>query len=206
MAIHSARSNSVSKIDLRYIFISISVFLLLFNDALYAFEQFLQWYHHLLLYLCRKPKRRRNRSWQNKLHRSLNGLRSTNDSSTRHAYYFFLSWYNKSNLSVWSCINWTCDVCRWLIWWVFLGLGHFALFWVQVSGTSYTLIKPIWNWFFLNFNFFFDSGPKDIRYVYCLFYVIFVPLRWIYYRYKKWHYYLLVSSTFSPLQFLFFNL
>ncbi|CAA6666198.1 unnamed protein product [Spirodela intermedia] len=28
-------------------------------------------------------------------------------------------------------------------------------------------------------------------YVYCLFYVIFVPLRWIYYRFKKWHYYLL---------------
>ncbi|XP_074273626.1 glycerophosphocholine acyltransferase 1 isoform X2 [Silene latifolia] len=35
------------------------------------------------------------------------------------------------------------------------------------------------------------SGPQDIPLVYCLFYVIFVPLRWIYYRYKKWHYYLL---------------
>jgi hypothetical protein len=38
------------------------------------------------------------------------------------------------------------------------------------------------------------AGPQDVPYVYCLFYVIFVPLRWIYYRYKKWHYYLLVSA------------
>ena len=43
---------------------------------------------------------------------------------------------------------------------------------------------------------FLFAGPQDIPYVYCLFYVIFVPLRWIYYRYKKWHYYLLVSLTF----------
>ncbi|KAK9983539.1 hypothetical protein SO802_033064, partial [Lithocarpus litseifolius] len=35
------------------------------------------------------------------------------------------------------------------------------------------------------------SEPQDIPYVYCLFYVIFVPLRWIYYRIIKWHYYLL---------------
>jgi hypothetical protein len=39
------------------------------------------------------------------------------------------------------------------------------------------------------------AGPQDVPYVYCLFYVIFVPLRWIYYRYKKWHYYLLVSAV-----------
>ncbi|PPS17757.1 hypothetical protein GOBAR_AA02780 [Gossypium barbadense] len=37
-------------------------------------------------------------------------------------------------------------------------------------------------------------GPQDIPYVYCVFYVTFVPLRWIYYRFKKWHYYLLDSS------------
>lgn len=43
------------------------------------------------------------------------------------------------------------------------------------------------------FWLFFWSGPQDIPYVYCLFYVTFVPLRWIYYRFKKWHYYLLVS-------------
>jgi hypothetical protein len=41
------------------------------------------------------------------------------------------------------------------------------------------------------------AGPQDVPYVYCLFYVIFVPLRWIYYRYKKWHYYLLVSPILS---------
>ncbi|KAH9763221.1 glycerophosphocholine acyltransferase 1 [Citrus sinensis] len=35
------------------------------------------------------------------------------------------------------------------------------------------------------------NRPHDIHYVYCLFYIIFVPLRWIYYRFKKWHYYLL---------------
>lgn len=39
------------------------------------------------------------------------------------------------------------------------------------------------------------AGPQDVPYVYCLFYFIFVPLRWIYYRYKKWHYYLLVSPV-----------
>lgn len=40
-------------------------------------------------------------------------------------------------------------------------------------------------------------GPQDIPYVYCLFYVTFVPLRWLYYKYKKWHYYLLVSNFVS---------
>ncbi|XP_024932675.1 glycerophosphocholine acyltransferase 1 isoform X2 [Ziziphus jujuba] len=44
---------------------------------------------------------------------------------------------------------------------------------------------------FGGFCFLLGARPQDIRYVYCLFYVIFVPLRWIYYRYKKWHYYLL---------------
>ncbi|CAN6563742.1 unnamed protein product [Malus baccata var. baccata] len=39
--------------------------------------------------------------------------------------------------------------------------------------------------------FLLGARPQDTRYVYCLFYVIFVPLRWIYYRFKKWHYYLL---------------
>ncbi|XP_058105252.1 glycerophosphocholine acyltransferase 1-like isoform X3 [Magnolia sinica] len=39
--------------------------------------------------------------------------------------------------------------------------------------------------------FLLGARPQDIPYVYCLFYVTFVPLRWIYYRFKKWHYYLL---------------
>jgi len=42
-----------------------------------------------------------------------------------------------------------------------------------------------------------NLGPQDVPYVYCLFYVTFVPLRWIYYRYKKWHYYLLVSGIWN---------
>ncbi|KAL8512535.1 hypothetical protein ACS0TY_018859 [Phlomoides rotata] len=40
-------------------------------------------------------------------------------------------------------------------------------------------------------------GPQDVRYLYCLFYVIFIPLRWIYYQYKKWHYYLLTLGLGS---------
>ncbi|KAI4969367.1 hypothetical protein ZWY2020_000281 [Hordeum vulgare] len=46
---------------------------------------------------------------------------------------------------------------------------------------------------FGTFCYLLGARPQDVSYVYCLFYVIFVPLRWIYYRYKKWHYYLLVS-------------
>ncbi|KAL8480287.1 hypothetical protein ACS0TY_026998 [Phlomoides rotata] len=44
---------------------------------------------------------------------------------------------------------------------------------------------------FGGFCFILGARPQDVRYLYCLFYIIFVPLRWIYYRYKKWHYYLL---------------
>ncbi|EAZ12481.1 hypothetical protein OsJ_02378 [Oryza sativa Japonica Group] len=46
---------------------------------------------------------------------------------------------------------------------------------------------------FGTFCYLLGARPQDVPYVYCLFYVIFVPLRWIYYRYKKWHYYLLFS-------------
>ncbi|KAG7023683.1 hypothetical protein SDJN02_14709 [Cucurbita argyrosperma subsp. argyrosperma] len=44
---------------------------------------------------------------------------------------------------------------------------------------------------FGGFCFLLGARPQDIPYVYCFFYVTFVPLRWIYYRFKKWHYYLL---------------
>ncbi|GAA0158597.1 hypothetical protein Leryth_009152 [Lithospermum erythrorhizon] len=58
------------------------------------------------------------------------------------------------------------------------------------------------------FCFLLGARPQDIRYVYCLFYVIFVPLRWIYYRYKKWHYYLLdfcyYANTMFIIQILFY--
>ncbi|KAK2358624.1 glycerophosphocholine acyltransferase [Trifolium repens] len=41
------------------------------------------------------------------------------------------------------------------------------------------------------FCFLLGARPQDIPCLYCLFYVFFVPLRWIYYKFKKWHYYLL---------------
>ncbi|ESR64796.1 hypothetical protein CICLE_v10010674mg [Citrus x clementina] len=46
------------------------------------------------------------------------------------------------------------------------------------------------------------NRPHDIHYVYCLFYIIFVPLRWIYYRFKKWHYYLLDFCYYANTIFL----
>ncbi|OAY72301.1 putative membrane protein [Ananas comosus] len=58
------------------------------------------------------------------------------------------------------------------------------------------------------FCFILGARPQDVPYVYCLFYVTFVPLRWIYYRYKKWHYYLLdfcyYANTFFLAMLLFF--
>ncbi|KAL9314641.1 hypothetical protein ACSQ67_020093 [Phaseolus vulgaris] len=44
---------------------------------------------------------------------------------------------------------------------------------------------------FGGFCFLFGARPEAVPLVYCVFYVVFVPLRWIYYRFKKWHYYLL---------------
>ncbi|KAL3623631.1 glycerophosphocholine acyltransferase [Castilleja foliolosa] len=55
---------------------------------------------------------------------------------------------------------------------------------------------------FGGFCFILGARPQDVRYVYCLFYVIFVPLRWIYYRYKKWHYYLLDFCYYANTIFL----
>jgi hypothetical protein len=47
------------------------------------------------------------------------------------------------------------------------------------------------------------AGPDDIPYLYCLFFITVAPLRWIYYRIKKWHYYLLVQQAWHlwPLHF-----
>ncbi|GMN53055.1 hypothetical protein TIFTF001_022188 [Ficus carica] len=55
---------------------------------------------------------------------------------------------------------------------------------------------------FGGFCFLLGARPQDIRYVYCFFYVIFVPLRWIYYRFKKWHYYLLDFCYYANTIFL----
>ncbi|OIW19369.1 hypothetical protein TanjilG_03503 [Lupinus angustifolius] len=55
---------------------------------------------------------------------------------------------------------------------------------------------------FGGFCFLLGARPQDIPYVYCLFFVIFVPLRWIYYRFKKWHYYLLDFCYYANTIFL----
>ncbi|KAJ0031275.1 hypothetical protein Pint_13452 [Pistacia integerrima] len=55
---------------------------------------------------------------------------------------------------------------------------------------------------FGGFCFLLGARPQDIPYVYCFFYVTFVPLRWIYYRYKKWHYYLLDFCYYANTIFL----
>ncbi|KAG2407483.1 uncharacterized protein HKW66_Vig0023050 [Vigna angularis] len=55
---------------------------------------------------------------------------------------------------------------------------------------------------FGGFCFLLGARPQDIPYVYCVFYVIFVPLRWIYYRFKKWHYYLLDFCYYANTIFL----
>nr|XP_027185970.1 uncharacterized membrane protein C776.05 isoform X3 [Cicer arietinum] len=52
------------------------------------------------------------------------------------------------------------------------------------------------------FCFLLGARPQDIPLVYCLFYFVFVPLRWIYYRFKKWHYYLLDFCYYANTIFL----
>ena len=88
---------------------------------------------------------------------------------------------------------------RWLIFWGFSVLAAFAFYWERVSRIGLIHRKHYIHQFAYVIFFFWVnvsmSGPQDIPYVYCVFYVTFVPLRWIYYRYKKWHYYLLVSFT-----------
>ncbi|KAI5067401.1 hypothetical protein GOP47_0017929 [Adiantum capillus-veneris] len=41
------------------------------------------------------------------------------------------------------------------------------------------------------FCYLLGSSPRHIPRLYCLFFIFVVPLRWMYYRIKKWHYYLL---------------
>ncbi|KAI4335252.1 hypothetical protein L6164_013916 [Bauhinia variegata] len=55
---------------------------------------------------------------------------------------------------------------------------------------------------FGGFCFLLGARPQDIPYVYCFFYVTFVPLRWIYYKFKKWHYYLLDFCYYANTIFL----
>ncbi|KAJ1439890.1 hypothetical protein SESBI_02112 [Sesbania bispinosa] len=59
---------------------------------------------------------------------------------------------------------------------------------------------------FGGFCFLLGARPQDIPLVYCVFYVVFVPLRWIYYRFKKWHYYLLDFCYYANTIFLVYLL
>ncbi|XP_002977825.2 uncharacterized membrane protein C776.05 [Selaginella moellendorffii] len=43
---------------------------------------------------------------------------------------------------------------------------------------------------FGTFCYLLGSRPQDIPYLYCTFFITVAPLRWIYYRIRKWHYYL----------------
>lgn len=58
------------------------------------------------------------------------------------------------------------------------------------------------------FCYLLGSRPQDIPYVYCAFFLIAAPLRWIYYRSKKWHYFLLdfcyYANTIFTAHLLFF--
>lgn len=59
---------------------------------------------------------------------------------------------------------------------------------------------------FGGFCFILGARPQDVPLVYCLFYFVFVPLRWIYYRFKKWHYYLLDFCYYANTIFLVYLL
>lgn len=63
---------------------------------------------------------------------------------------------------------------------------------------------------FGTFCYLLGSRPQDIPRLYCTFFIIIAPLRWIYYRIKKWHYYLLdfcyyANAIFITMLLLFPN-
>lgn len=55
---------------------------------------------------------------------------------------------------------------------------------------------------FGTFCFFLGSRPQDIPSLYCLFFICVAPLRWIYYRFKKWHYFLLDFCYYANVIFI----
>ena len=59
---------------------------------------------------------------------------------------------------------------------------------------------------FCGFFFLLGASPQHVPIVYCLLYFVFVPLRWIYYRFKKWHYFLLDFCYYANTIFLVFLL
>lgn len=52
------------------------------------------------------------------------------------------------------------------------------------------------------FCYMLGSSPQDIPRLYCSFFMFAVPLRWIYYRSKKWHYYLLDFCYYANVIFV----
>ncbi|XP_042414683.1 glycerophosphocholine acyltransferase 1-like [Zingiber officinale] len=58
------------------------------------------------------------------------------------------------------------------------------------------------------FCFILGAWPQDVPLIYCLLYIMVVPLRWVYYLSKKWHYYLLdfcyYANTFFLITILFY--
>eukprot|EP00897_Mesotaenium_endlicherianum_P005300 jgi/Mesen1/4799/ME000243S03976 len=51
------------------------------------------------------------------------------------------------------------------------------------------------------FCYLLGSRPQDIPYLYCAFFLSATPLRWIYYRSKKWHYFLLDFCYYANAMF-----
>jgi hypothetical protein len=55
---------------------------------------------------------------------------------------------------------------------------------------------------FGTFCYLLGSRPADIPKLYCLFFIIVAPLRWMYYRIKKWHYFLLDFCYYANVIFV----
>jgi hypothetical protein len=55
---------------------------------------------------------------------------------------------------------------------------------------------------FGTFCYLLGSRPADIPKLYCLFFLIVAPLRWMYYRIKKWHYFLLDFCYYANVIFV----
>ncbi|GBG60918.1 hypothetical protein CBR_g16039 [Chara braunii] len=52
------------------------------------------------------------------------------------------------------------------------------------------------------FFFLLGARPQDIPYMYCMFFITVIPLRWVYYRSRKWHYFLLDFCYYANMIFM----
>ncbi|KAJ7524080.1 hypothetical protein O6H91_18G076800 [Diphasiastrum complanatum] len=55
---------------------------------------------------------------------------------------------------------------------------------------------------FGTFCYLLGSRPQDIPKLYCLFFLTIAPLRWVHYRIRKWHYYLLDFCYYANVIFM----